>query len=226
MSWTAVRVPASPRIVDEESEERHVRAACNGWQVQSIASTTRLVIAGSAFARHDLRITPPGTHRRAGRPGDRGYSGHARPSLVRDAVLHNVPRAGDASLRQTRPWATSSGDLRSEWTRPSSASASPRCSGSWFPGFPGSSGGQEWPEGGAGPSNGTATRLRRFPASSGGEALNEPERRVSDLAPAAVDGQGVAAVRDLDELGHSLVVLLPLVGGLGNGGGDRVVLLP
>src|SRR6266540_58006 len=45
-----------------------------------------------------------------------------------------------------------------------------------------------------------------------GEALDERQRRVGDLTPAAVDGERVAAVLDLDDLGHGLVVLLLLVG--------------
>jgi hypothetical protein len=43
------------------------------------------------------------------------------------------------------------------------------------------------------------------------EPLDEVEGGVGDLAPAAVDGQGVSAVGDLDDLGDRRVVLLPLV---------------
>src|SRR5438445_5972394 len=40
------------------------------------------------------------------------------------------------------------------------------------------------------------------------EALNEGERCVGDLSPAAVDCQRVPAAGDLDELGHALIALL------------------
>ena len=43
-----------------------------------------------------------------------------------------------------------------------------------------------------------------------GEPLHEPQRGVGHLAPAAVDGQGVAAVRDLLDLGHRRVALCRL----------------
>ena len=43
------------------------------------------------------------------------------------------------------------------------------------------------------------------------EPLDEGERGVGDLAPAAVDRQRVAAAGDLDDLGHALVALLLLV---------------
>ena len=52
------------------------------------------------------------------------------------------------------------------------------------------------------------------------------EGGVGDLAPAAVDGQRVPAVLDLDDLGHAFVVLLLLVGGVGDRPGHGVVLLP
>src|SRR6266576_3371820 len=58
------------------------------------------------------------------------------------------------------------------------------------------------------------------------EAFDEGERGVGDRAPAVVDGQGVSAVGDLDELGDTVVALLPLVGGLEDGPRDGVVLLP
>ena len=57
------------------------------------------------------------------------------------------------------------------------------------------------------------------------EPFDEPERRVGDLAPAAVDGERVAAALDLDDLGHARVALLVLVGGVGDRPGDGVVLL-
>src|SRR5271165_1679544 len=49
-----------------------------------------------------------------------------------------------------------------------------------------------------------------------GEALGEREGRVSDLAPAAVDGERVPAAGHLDHLGHAGVALLVLVGGAGD----------
>src|SRR5262245_44105228 len=58
-----------------------------------------------------------------------------------------------------------------------------------------------------------------------GEALDELERGVGDLAPAAVDRQRVSAVRDLLDLGHALVALLPLERRVGDRPGDGVVLL-
>jgi hypothetical protein len=44
-----------------------------------------------------------------------------------------------------------------------------------------------------------------------GEAADEGERGLRDFGPAVVDGQGVAAVRYLGELGDAGVVLLSLV---------------
>src|SRR4051812_11500095 len=58
------------------------------------------------------------------------------------------------------------------------------------------------------------------------ESLHEGECRVGYLAPAAVDREGVPAVRDLLDLGHGLVPLLPLVGRVCDRPRDRVVLLP
>src|SRR5271165_2796922 len=58
-----------------------------------------------------------------------------------------------------------------------------------------------------------------------GEALHEGEGGVGDLPPAAVDGQRVAAAAHLNDLGHVLVVLLVLVGGIGDRPRDGVVLL-
>src|SRR5258708_29064136 len=49
-----------------------------------------------------------------------------------------------------------------------------------------------------------------------GEALHERQRGAGDLAPAAVDGEGVPVAGDLDDLGHVLVALLALVGGVGD----------
>src|SRR5215204_5202071 len=57
------------------------------------------------------------------------------------------------------------------------------------------------------------------------EALHECERRVGDLAPATVDRQRVAAIRDLLDLGDTRIALLPLVGGVRDRQGDRVVLI-
>src|SRR6266487_462689 len=58
------------------------------------------------------------------------------------------------------------------------------------------------------------------------EAFDEGEGGVADLAPSAVDGQRVAAVGHLDDLGDAGVVLLLLVGGVGDRPGHGVVLLP
>src|SRR6266498_4546225 len=55
------------------------------------------------------------------------------------------------------------------------------------------------------------------------ETLDERQGGVGDLAPAAVDGEGVPAVLDLDDLGHALVVLLLLVGRVGDRPRDGVV---
>src|SRR5262245_2131815 len=59
-----------------------------------------------------------------------------------------------------------------------------------------------------------------------GESLDEVECRLGDLLPAVVDGQRVAAVGHLLDLGDARVALLPLVGGVGDRPGNRVVLLP
>ena len=93
-AWTAVRVPASPRIVHEEigGTSCSSRLRTDG-SVQSIASTTCLVIAGSAFARHEQQITDPPWNchpTRACRPGDRGYSGHVRRGRLRSADAVSV----------------------------------------------------------------------------------------------------------------------------------------
>src|SRR5262249_46219896 len=56
------------------------------------------------------------------------------------------------------------------------------------------------------------------------EALDEGEGRLGYLAPAAVDGESMAAARHLDDLGHSGIPLLLLEGGVGYRPGDRVVL--
>ena len=58
------------------------------------------------------------------------------------------------------------------------------------------------------------------------EPLDEVERSLRDLLPAVVDGQRVAAVGHLLDLGDAWVALLPLVGGVGDRPGNRVVLLP
>src|SRR4051812_22732870 len=47
-----------------------------------------------------------------------------------------------------------------------------------------------------------------------GEAFDEVERRLGDLAPAAVDRQGVPAVGHAGDFGHSGIALLLLEGGL------------
>ena len=57
------------------------------------------------------------------------------------------------------------------------------------------------------------------------EAVEERERRVGDLPPAAVDRERVAAVRDLDDLGHALVALLLLERRVRDRPRDGVVLL-
>src|SRR5438046_10152015 len=46
------------------------------------------------------------------------------------------------------------------------------------------------------------------------EALDEGERRLGDLPPAAVDGERVPAVGHLGDLGHGLVPLLLFVRGV------------
>src|ERR1700681_3221154 len=56
------------------------------------------------------------------------------------------------------------------------------------------------------------------------EALDEREGLVGDVAPALIDDERVAPARNLDDLGHGLVVLLILVGGFGNRGWNRVIL--
>src|SRR3989442_11311436 len=57
------------------------------------------------------------------------------------------------------------------------------------------------------------------------ESLDERERRVGDLPPAAVDRERVSAVRDLYDLGHALVAPLLLEGSVRDGPWDGVVLL-
>ncbi len=57
-----------------------------------------------------------------------------------------------------------------------------------------------------------------------GEALDECEGRVGHVAPAVVDDERVTTIGNLDELGHALVALLLLVGGIGNRRGDGVIL--
>src|SRR5215217_7922283 len=58
-----------------------------------------------------------------------------------------------------------------------------------------------------------------------GEALDERERLVGDLTPAAVDGQRVSPAGDLLDLGHAGVVLLLLVGGVDDRRRDGVIQL-
>ena len=58
------------------------------------------------------------------------------------------------------------------------------------------------------------------------EPLDEVERGLRDLLPAVVNGERVAAVGHLLDLGDARVALLPLVGGVGDRPGNRVVLLP
>src|SRR5262245_57506119 len=53
--------------------------------------------------------------------------------------------------------------------------------------------------------------LRHLPL-PGCEPLHELERLLGDLPPAGVDGQSMPAARHLDDLGHSRVALLLLVG--------------
>src|SRR5712672_2723211 len=57
----------------------------------------------------------------------------------------------------------------------------------------------------------------------GDEALHERQCLIGDLAPAMVDDERVAAIRYLDDLGHALVLLLLLVGGVCDRWGDRMV---
>src|SRR5450755_447352 len=58
-----------------------------------------------------------------------------------------------------------------------------------------------------------------------GEAANELEGGVGDLAPAAVDGQRVSSAWDLGDLGNALVVLLALVRRVRDRPGNRMVLV-
>src|SRR5437773_10103325 len=58
-----------------------------------------------------------------------------------------------------------------------------------------------------------------------GEALDEGERRLGDLPPAAVDHERVPAVGYLGDRGQGLVPLLLLVRGVRDRQRDRVVLL-
>src|SRR5437762_150157 len=58
-----------------------------------------------------------------------------------------------------------------------------------------------------------------------GEALDEGERRLGDLPPAAVDHERVPAVGYLGDLGQGLVPLLLLVRGVRDRPRDGVVLL-
>src|SRR5712664_1807435 len=53
--------------------------------------------------------------------------------------------------------------------------------------------------------------------------LDEGQGGVGNFAPAVVDGQGVPAAGDLDDLGDAGVALLAIVGGVGDGPRDGVV---
>src|SRR5207244_1536499 len=55
--------------------------------------------------------------------------------------------------------------------------------------------------------------------------LDERERCVGDLSPAAIDGKRVPAVGHLDDLGHALIVLLEMERRVRDSPRDRVVLL-
>src|SRR3982751_213626 len=57
------------------------------------------------------------------------------------------------------------------------------------------------------------------------EALDEAERGASDLVPAAVDGEGMTAVRHLEDLGDAWIVLLLLVRGMRDRPRHGVILL-
>src|SRR5690348_1341810 len=56
-----------------------------------------------------------------------------------------------------------------------------------------------------------------------GVLLDEGQGDVGDFPPAVVDGQGVPAAGDLDDLGDVGVALLPLVGGVSDSPRDGVV---
>src|SRR5882672_11387676 len=57
------------------------------------------------------------------------------------------------------------------------------------------------------------------------ETPHEHERRVRDLAPAAVDRERVTAIGDLDDFGHAAIALLALERRVRDRPWDRVVLL-
>src|SRR5436190_13043736 len=57
------------------------------------------------------------------------------------------------------------------------------------------------------------------------EPLDELERLVADLPPAAVDRERVPTVGDLDDLSDAVISLLELVGGVRDCPGDGVILL-
>src|SRR5712692_2984001 len=67
---------------------------------------------------------------------------------------------------------------------------------------------------------------RARPVAGSDEALDEGERGVGDLAPAAVDGERVPAAGDRDELRDRLVPLLAVVGGLRDRRRHGVILVP
>src|SRR6187200_93669 len=58
-----------------------------------------------------------------------------------------------------------------------------------------------------------------------GEPLDEVEGGLGDLAPAVIDGEGVAAVRHLHDLRYGGIALLPLVGGVRDRPRHGVILL-
>ena len=68
-------------------------------------------------------------------------------------------------------------------------------------------------------------RLARLGTASLDESLDERKRLVGDLAPAAIDRERVAAVRDLDDLSDTRVPPLLLERGVCDRPGHRVVLL-
>src|SRR6266566_6087218 len=70
---------------------------------------------------------------------------------------------------------------------------------------------------------GSCARAR--PGGLADEAADEGQGGVTDLAPAAVDDQGVPAARDRDGLGHPRVAALLFVDGVGDGRRGGVVLL-
>src|SRR5438094_10052443 len=72
------------------------------------------------------------------------------------------------------------------------------------------------------PRGGSTSSLSDLPSV---EAADELQRHLRNFLPAAVDGQRVAAARDLLDLGYAGIALLLLVGGVRDRPRDRVVLL-